>query len=68
VPPTFVQINPAFPCALCLKTSELYLSSIEALCHGPEFQGQVDSHHRAGGIGTAAFDALNRKIDSIANL
>jgi hypothetical protein len=47
----FVRINPVrrFPCALCLQTSELYLNLIEALCYGPKFQGQVDSHDKAGG-------------------
>jgi len=53
VPPTFVRTNPAgrFPCTLCLQTLELYLNLIEALCHGPEFRGQVDSYDRAGGNG-----------------
>jgi WD40 repeat protein len=57
VPPTFVRINPAgrFPCALCLQTLELYLNLIEALCHGPEFRGQVDSHDRAGGNSYSSF-------------
>jgi hypothetical protein len=41
---------------------------IEALCHGPEFRGQVNSHDRAGGISYSSFDALNRTVDSIAKL
>jgi hypothetical protein len=57
VPPTFVRINPTgrFPCALCLQTLELYLNLIEALCHGPEFWGQVNSHDRAGGNSESSF-------------
>jgi hypothetical protein len=53
----FFPDNPAgrFPCSLCVQTLELYLNSIEALCHGPEFRGQVNSHNRAGGNSYSSF-------------
>jgi hypothetical protein len=68
--PTLIRINPAgrFPYTLCLQTLELYSNLIEAICHGSEFRGQVDSHNRAGGNALAAFDALNWTINSIAKL
>jgi hypothetical protein len=66
----FVRINPAgrFLYALCLQTLKLYLNLIEALYHGPEFRGQVNSYNKARGNSSAAFNALNKSIDSIVKL
>jgi hypothetical protein len=62
--------NPAggLPCALRLQTLGLYLNLIEALCHGPEFQGQSKALIEQEVIAIAAFNALNRTIDNIAKL
>jgi len=58
------------PCALCLQTLNLRLNLVEALFYSSEFRKYIDNHYKPGGVIVviAAFDALNRKIDSIAKV
>jgi hypothetical protein len=71
VPPTLVRINATgrFPYVLCLQILELCLDLMEALCHGPEFRGQVNKHDRARGYtynNNVAFGPVSEpSLDSI---
>ena len=44
------------------------MNLIEALYYVPEFRGHVNSYNRVKVIAIVAFNAINRKINSIAKL